>query len=79
MMKKIKKVFQYIKNNDFKIIYLNNNLDIINYDKMLDVTNNMVKLINNNHLITIFGDELRLEKLLDNEILIIGKINKIEL
>lgn len=79
MMIKIKKVVHYIKNNDFKIIYLNNNLDVINYDKMLDVTDNIVKLIKNNHLITIHGDSLRLEKLLDKEILITGKINKIEL
>ena len=75
----MKKIISFIKNNDLKIIYTNNSLNIINYDKIIDVTDNNIKLIKDNKVITVNGNKLRLSKLLDNEILIIGIINKIEL
>ncbi len=75
----IKKIVEYIKDNQFKINYVNNLVNIVNYDKILEVSSNMITIIKDNKTILIIGDDLKLSKLLDNEILIKGSINKIEL
>ena len=78
-MKIIKKISHYIKDNDLKIVIVNNSINIINYDNILEVSDNLVNLIKDNKIITIKGSNLKLNKLLDNEVLIQGLINKIEL
>ena len=78
-MKIIKKISHYIKDNDLKIVIVNNSINVINYDNILEVNDNLVNLIKDNKIITIKGSNLKLNKLLDNEVLIQGLINKIEL
>ena len=75
----INKIINYIKDDKLKIYYSNNSVNIINYDKILEIKDTVINIINNNKLITISGHDLKLNKLLDNEILITGIINKIEL
>ena len=75
----IKKIVDYIKDNSFKINYFNNSVDIINYDKILDLNNNTITIKKNNQIVLITGNDLKLTKLLDNEILITGSIKKIEM
>ena len=58
---------------------MNNSVNIVNYDKILDVNDTVITVIKENKMIFIKGSELRLTKLLDNEVLITGLINKIEL
>lgn len=79
MMKKLVELINYIKDSKFKIVYVNNSVDVINYDKILEVKNNVITLEKENKLIYIKGDNLKLSKLLDNEILVTGIIHKIEL
>ena len=75
----IKEIINYIKDDKFKIIYVNNSLDIINYDQLLEVKDEMVTIEKENKIIIIKGNNLRIEKLLDKELLIKGLINIIEL
>jgi len=75
----IKEIVNYIKDNKFKIIYVNNSVDIINYDKILEVTSKVVTLEKEGKLLFIRGENLKLDKLLDSEVLITGLIYKIEL
>ncbi len=75
----IKKIVDYIKDNNFKINYVNNSVNVINYDKILEVSGDAIRIIKDNNLILIKGNDLKLSKLLDNEILITGLISKIEL
>ncbi len=75
----IKKIMDYIKNEELKIKYMNNNLNIDNYDKILEIKSDVITLSKNNSLIYIRGNNLKLSKLLDNEVLVIGSIKKIEL
>ena len=75
----INKIVNYIKDNNFKINYFNNSINIINFDRILDLSNDVITIIKENRLILIKGNDLKLTKLLDNEILITGIINKIEL
>ena len=75
----INKIINYIKDNQFKIIYINNSVDIINFEKILEISDENVAILKESKIIIIRGNNLRLNKLLDNEILITGFINKIEL
>ena len=75
----IKKIIEYIKDNNFKINYVNNSVNIRNYDKILEITSDVITIIKENKVIFIKGSDLKLNKLLDNEILITGIINNIEM
>ncbi len=75
----IKRMINYVKNQELRIIYVNNSVDVVNYDKILEVSDEIVILLKANKLIYIRGKELKLNKLLDEEILISGIITKIEL
>ena len=75
----IKEIINYIKDDKFKIIYVNNSIDVINYDNIMEVKNDVITIEKEKKLILIKGEELKLDKLLDNEILIRGLIKKIEL
>ena len=78
-MKMFKEIVNYIKDSKFKIIYVNNSVDVVNYDKILEVRSEVITLEKENKLVFIKGANLKLDKLLDNEILITGTINQIEL
>ena len=78
-MNMIRKTIDYIKDESFKIIYINNSLDIINYDNILEVKEDVVTISKNDKLVLIKGNNLKLNKLLDNEILITGIVKEIDL
>ena len=78
-MENIRKIVNYIKDSNFKIIYLNNSVNIINYDSVLEVKENIVSLKKEDKIIHIKGEDLRLNKLLEKEILITGMIKIIEM
>ena len=75
----IEKIVHYIEDNSLKIKYFDNNVNIVNYDKILEIKSDVITIIKDNKLILIRGENLKLTKLLDNEILIIGIIKRIEL
>ena len=75
----IKKIANYIKDNNFKIYYVNNSINILYYDNIIEVTSDVITITKENKIILIKGNNLRLNKLLDNEVLITGEIHKIEL
>ena len=74
-----KKVRDYLLDEQFKMIILNNTINISNYDKIeyLDNDNIIIKYINGK--INIKGENLTVSKLLNNEILISGSIKNIEM
>ena len=75
----INKIINYIKDENFKIIYANNSVDVMNYDILLEVKSDVVTLTKEDKLLFIRGKDLKLDKLLDNEIIITGLILTIEL
>ena len=75
----IEKLVNYVKDNDLKIKYSNNSLNINNYDKILEVKSDVITISKDNSFIFVRGNDLKLSKLLDDEILITGIIKKIEL
>ncbi len=75
----IKKIVNYIKDDKLKIIYFNNSINIINYDNILEIEESNIKISSSNKIIVIKGKSLKLNKLLDRELLITGIINRIDL
>jgi len=68
-----------ILEDNFKIIYMNNKIDIINYLDILHFDSNKI-IINTKELnVTISGKNLIVSKLLSDELLIEGDINNISL
>ena len=68
----------YINNDKFSLTITDNILHIINYKRILSLDEEYISVITDNKKINVKGDKLIPQKLLDNEILIIGKIKNIE-
>ena len=69
---------EYIGEFVFKITILKDKINIINYDRIINLTDNEVSLIAEHAKIRIYGNNLMLNKLLDREILLTGKVSKVE-
>lgn len=79
-MKKIKlirSINNYIDDKKFSILYKNNKLDIINYNKILDFSDTKISLsyLDTKYIIT--GTNLVISKMMEDEVLIIGNIENI--
>ena len=59
---------EFINPKELKIIYFTNYINIINYDEIILLTDNKILLLKDKKTITIKGDNLLLNKLLDKEI-----------
>ena len=66
----------YIGEDEFKLIIYSDKINIINYNKINEITNKKV-IIQNDKIITIEGKNLETIKILNNELLIKGIINSI--
>ena len=73
------KLDRYLTDKDYKIIIKNNYLNIINYNEVKDFSNTKIIVSSRNSTTTITGENLVISKMQDNEILITGKIETIEL
>ena len=70
---------EYINETELKIILLKNRVNVLNYDRIRDITDKEISLTKGNDKIKIIGNNLKLNKLLDQEVLIIGNILRVEL
>lgn len=68
----------YILESDFKIIYLTNKLNIVNYNDISHFDSNKIIINYSDGSVLISGKSLIVSKLLKDELLIEGSINKIE-
>lgn len=72
------KLYNFIDDNEFRLTVYENKIHIINYKRIISLEKNYISLKSNNKKIAIFGNNLSLNKLLNNEMLISGIITKIE-
>lgn len=70
---------EYINSKKLKITYINDKLNIVNFNEIVLLTDNKIILLKDNKSIVIKGNCLTLLKLLDSEILIGGEIKIIEM
>ena len=78
-MKIIKNFRSYLLEDDFKINIFKNKIDIINYDHIGSIDTNKINIYYEDGEIIITGKNLSLLKMVDNELLISGTINNLEL
>lgn len=71
-------LMNFINNKDFKIILYKNMLNIINYEKIISIEEEYISIKKDNTIIRLKGEKLFLKKILDNELLITGKIKSVE-
>lgn len=67
----------YIGENNFRMIIYKDKIDIINYDDIINVSNNEI-IVKSSSIITINGKNLKLNKMLNDEILVIGDLINIK-
>lgn len=72
-MKLFNDVKNYIGENNFRIIIYKDKIDIINYEEIKEISNNKI-IIKSNKYVVIDGKNLRLNKMLNKEVLVIGDI-----
>ena len=68
----------FINDTSFQMIFINNELDIINYSNINYMEDNKISLNYYDKKLLIKGTDLRAKKLLESEILIVGSIESIE-
>lgn len=68
----------YIVDKAFRFTYTENKLNIINYIEINYMEDSKISLLYSQGIFVVKGENLRIQKLLDNEILVVGKIENIE-
>lgn len=76
-MKLTKMIDNYINDRKYSMIYKNNKLNIINYTEIIDFTSKLISIKHNDNIYHIEGENLVISKMMENEILITGNINKV--
>ncbi|MBO6195240.1 MAG: YabP/YqfC family sporulation protein [Bacilli bacterium] len=75
-MKIFDDVRNYIGENNFRIILYKDKVDIINYEELNEISDNRI-IVKSNKTLIINGKNLKLNKMLNKEVLIIGEISSI--
>jgi sporulation protein YqfC len=78
-MKLYQELRNYLDNQKFTFTYSNNYLNVLNYTKIIILEDDRIDLLCDNKIIKIKGKDLKLNRLLNNEIMIHGQIFSIEL
>ena len=75
----MKKIKEFINSKQLRLNYIDNKLNVVNYDEIVLLTAEKIILTKDKKVIIIKGLNLTLLKLLEEEILINGSIKTIEL
>ena len=75
----MKGIINYIRNDEFKMLVLNQKINIVNYTNILSMTEERISLTTSIGRIIIKGINLSVKKLLNKEVLIEGTILNIEI
>lgn len=75
----MKGIINYIKDNEFRMNVLDKKINIINYKELLSMEEDKILLFSSIGKITIKGNNLSVTKLLNKELLVVGKVTNIEI
>ena len=78
-MRMIDKLNNYLVDNEYKIIIKENQVNIINYDEIIDFTLEKISVRYKQKQITIEGKNLFISKMVEDEVLINGSITTIRI
>ncbi len=74
----LKKVYEFVKDEEFRFTVYNNRIHIINYKKISSLNSDYILIECDDRKISVKGSGLVLNRLLDSEALIVGSVNSIE-
>lgn len=74
----LKDIRSYILDNKFKINIYENNIDIVNYKEIDHFDDKIIIVRHEKGILTVKGENLIITKLVEDELLINGKIRNIE-
>lgn len=75
----IRKLVDYIKENEFRFTVFQDRVHIMNYQEVLSLEEERISILYPGGRVIIKGEHLTVNRLLDQEILIFGKILEIEM
>ncbi len=75
----LKRVISYVKDEEFRINIYKNKVNVVNYANIITLEDSRISLNYSKGIVVFKGDNLSINKLLDNELLITGNIKSIEL
>ena len=75
----LQNISTYLRNDSYNINISQNNIYINNYTKVNNISDNNISIIVDNSLLIIKGNNFKITKILNNEILFNGQINTIEI
>lgn len=73
-----KRVYEYVKDEEFRFTVYNDRIHIINYEKINTLNSDYILVESLDRKISVKGDNLVLNRLLDKEVLIVGNVKNIE-
>ena len=71
------KLFKYVKDNEFKLTMSDNKIYIVNYKKIITLTDVYILILANKQILEIKGQKLLIKKIMDQELMISGLITNI--
>ena len=74
----LRKVYEYVKDDEFRFTVYNDRMHIINYEKITSLNDDYMLVQCIDRKISIKGKNLVLNRLLEKEALIIGEVKNIE-
>ena len=74
----LKNLSGYLLDNEFRLTLYPYKLHVINYKEILSVSDIEINILTNRGKVFIYGEGLTLIKLIEGEVLLSGKIKKIE-
>lgn len=74
----LERIYHSLQDSDYKLTVYEDEIHLINYKKLLVLEEEKIVVSTSKSIITITGENLLLKKLLQNEMLLSGVVQKIE-
>ncbi len=69
----------FLNNEDYRLSIIPSGVHVLSYTRIIDITDNELKLSLGKKLVTVKGSNLKMKKLDKKELLIKGIVNKLEI
>lgn len=74
----LKKIYEYVRDDEFRFTVFKDRIHIMNYFKILSLNSDYILVEDVDIKISIRGENLVLNRMLDDEVLVIGLVKSIE-
>jgi len=75
----LERLYNYVSDNEFRLTIYQDKINIINFKKIISLEEDYVSFLSPTQKIIITGNHFILNKLLKDELLVTGKVKKIEI